>query len=115
MSVKLKTIKNSASKILTLDSEALPEIIDVNEQFFTLKVYYTLILNNSAKNPLQYTKVKLTFTSQQQNSQGNTKEYSEDLNSSFVKRNIIGKNYQRNSSTSNFVQNSNFKKTHRKT
>ena len=111
MSVKLKTIKNSASKILTLDSEALPEVIDVNEQFFTLKVYYTLILNNSAKNPLQYTKVKLTFTSQKQNSQGNTKEYSEDLNSSFVKRNIIGKNYQRNSSTSNFVQNSNFKKT----
>ena len=111
MSVKLKTIKNSASNILTLDSEALPEIIDVNEQFFILKVYYSLILNNSAKNPLQYTKVKLTFTSQQQNSQGNTKEYSEDLNSSFVKRNIIGKNYQSNSSTSNFVQNSNFKKT----
>lgn len=110
MSVKLKTIKSSG-KILTLDSEALPEIIDINDQFFTLKVFYSLILNNSTKNPLQYTKVKLTFISQQQNFQSaNVKEYSEDFSSTSVKRNIAGKKYQINSTTSNFSQNSSFKK-----
>jgi len=110
MSVKLKVSKNLSS-ILFFDSQTLPEIVDINSQFFSLKVYFSIALNNLSKNPIRYSKVKLTVSTQSKIFQSaNKKEYSNYLENSTIKKNTVGKNYQKNFNTPKLSKNSNFNK-----
>lgn len=94
MPIKLDLANRIPESALIIDSSLVGEVIDVDPQYVTLKVYFSVRLNDKSYNPLLYKKVNISILTDAQRNSLTTpfKNNNFEDNNSFIKKNILGKN-----------------------
>jgi len=90
MPINFVAKKNIYENILTYDSSTSGEIVSVDADTFVLKLIFGLELNKSNNNPLKYKKVKVTITTDEQDSNTSIKNISvfDKQTSEVLKKNL---------------------------